>query len=236
MSKMFSADPEQPLALAKIVWKDPSGGTTHEFLLSEGATATIGRLDDNDICIKEQHVSRQHAVINYRDGVFMITDLGSANGTFVNDHRLTAAFPLASGDEIRLYVPRLLFSAAVTVEDHRNAEEHGTLIMATTKTGKGRLIITSGAQEGESIPLLLNTVTIGRATSNATWEICLQDPSVSRPHAKLELNDLLTWVIYDLGSANGTMVNNSPVNDKGRALHDGDVVTIGATVILFRAG
>jgi pSer/pThr/pTyr-binding forkhead associated (FHA) protein len=52
----------------------------------------------------------------------------------------------------------------------------------------------------------------------------------------LELNDLTTWVIYDLGSANGTLVNNSPLSEKGRELHDGDVVTIGSTVILFRAG
>jgi pSer/pThr/pTyr-binding forkhead associated (FHA) protein len=222
-------------ALAKIIWKHPQTGAIQEYVLTEGATATIGRQAGNDICIPEQHVSRQHAVINYRDGIFMITDLGSANGTFVNDRQLTEPFPLASGDEIRLYVPTMTFSAAVSEEDQRNAEEHGTLITATISTGKGKLIITTGPQEGSTIPLLLKKVTIGRATSKADWEIGLQDPSVSRPHARLELVDNV-WVVHDLGSANGTLVNNVPVMEKGRALRDGDILTLGATLILFRAG
>lgn len=226
---------ETPLALAKITWKHPQTDAVQEFVLTEGATATIGRQAGNDICIPEQHVSRQHAVINYRDGIFMISDLGSANGTFVNDIQLTEAFPLASGDDIRLYVPQLKFSAAVSDEDHRNAEEHGTLITATINTGKGKLIITNGPQEGSTIPLLLKKVTVGRATSKADWEIGLQDPSVSRPHARLELMDG-NWVAFDLGSANGTLVNNVQINEKGRPLRDGDILTFGATIVLFRAG
>ncbi|CAG1769835.1 partial Transcriptional regulatory protein EmbR, partial [uncultured bacterium] len=213
---------------------DPVNSSVSEFVLTEGATASIGRLETNDISIKEQHVSRQHAVINYRDGIFMITDLGSANGVFVNGERITEPFPLAHGDEIRLYVPALHFNAIVSEEEQRQASEHGTIITAITNTGKGKLIITNGAQEGNSIPLLLANITIGRATSKADWEICLQDPSVSRPHARLELVDQ-NWVIYDLGSANGTLVNGTPVSEKGRPLRDGDVLTIGSTVTLFRA-
>jgi len=226
---------DSPLSLAKVTWQHPQSGTIQEFVLTEGSTATIGRQAGNDICIPEQHVSRQHAVINYRDGIFMITDLGSANGTFVNDRQLTEAFPLASGDVIRLYVPVLNFSATVTDEDQRNAEERGTLITATISTGKGKLIITTGPQEGSTIPLLLNKVTLGRATSKSDWEVGLQDPSVSRPHARLEMIDN-NWVVFDLGSANGTLVNNTAVNEKGRPLRDGDILTFGATIVLFRAG
>jgi pSer/pThr/pTyr-binding forkhead associated (FHA) protein len=226
---------ESPLALAKVIWKHPQTDVVQEFVLTEGATAMIGRQAGNDICIPEQHVSRQHAVINYRDGIFMLNDLGSANGTFVNDVQLKEAFPLASGDEIRLYVPVLKFSAAVSEEDARVAEEHGTLITATINTGKGKLIITNGPQEGQTIPLLLNKVTIGRATSKADWEIGLQDPSVSRPHARLQQVEG-NWVIFDLGSANGTLVNQAPVNEKGRPLRDGDIMTLGSTIILFRTG
>jgi pSer/pThr/pTyr-binding forkhead associated (FHA) protein len=226
---------DTPLSLAKVTWQHPQTSVIQEFVLTEGSTATIGRQAGNDICIPEQHVSRQHAVINYRDGIFMITDLGSANGTFVNDRQLTESFPLASGDVIRLYVPVLDFSATVTDEDQRNAEERGTLITATISTGKGKLIITTGPQEGSTIPLLLNKVTVGRATSKADWEIGLQDPSVSRPHARLEMIDS-NWLLFDLGSANGTLVNNTAVNEKGRPLRDGDIITFGATIVLFRAG
>ncbi|MBZ0288516.1 MAG: FHA domain-containing protein [Anaerolineae bacterium] len=226
---------EQALGLAKIKWTDPKTGETKEYVLTEGATASIGRLETNDIMIPEQHVSRQHAVINYRDGIFMITDLGSANGTFVNDRQLDDAYPLASGDEIRLYVPVLTFSAVVTLEDERLAQESGTFITATTSTGKGKLIVTTGPQEGDVIPLLLDRVTVGRATSKAKWDIALQDPSVSRPHAHLErVNNI--WLISDLGSANGTMVNGESITEKGRMLRDGDLIAMGATLLLFRGG
>lgn len=224
-----------PLSLAKITWRHPQTDVVQEFVLTEGATATIGRQAGNDICIPEQHVSRQHAVITYREGIFMIDDLGSANGTFVNDQQLTESFPLASGDVIRLYVPVLYFSATVSEEDQRQAEEMGTLITATVSTGKGKLIITTGPQEGTTIPLLINMVTIGRATSKANWEVGLQDPSVSRPHARLQLVDS-TWVLHDLGSANGTLVNSTVVTEKGRPLRDGDILTLGSTILLFRAG
>lgn len=225
----------EPLHLAKISWADPATGIVQEHVLVEGATATIGRSSTNDICIPEQHVSRQHAVINYRDGIFMIHDLGSANGTFVNDEPIKDAYPLFSGDKIRLYVPVLEFSATVSEEDQRRAEEKGTLITASINTGHGQLLITTGPQEGHAIPLLLKEVTVGRATSNATWEIGLQDPSVSRPHARMRLVEG-AWVLYDLGSSNGTMINSSPVTEKGRALNDGDIITFGSTMVLYRAG
>src|SRR3954454_16771274 len=108
---------DETIMLARITWDDPQTGQTFELVLTEGATASIGRLESNDISIKEQHVSRQHAVINFRDGIFMITDLGRDNGTYVNDQKLSTPFPLASGVVIRLYVPVLQFSAAVTEQD-----------------------------------------------------------------------------------------------------------------------
>ncbi len=224
---------QHPISLAKITWTDLKTELTQEFVLTEGSTASIGRQESNDICIPEQHVSRQHAVINYRDGIFMITDLGSANGTFVNDRSLDGPFPLASGDEIRLYVPILRFSATVTEEDERHAQENGTLITPTNGTGKGKLVITTGPQEGHTIPLLLEHVTVGRATSKATWEVALQDPAVSRPHAQLEMIEN-RWMIRDMGSANGTLVNSLPVSEKGRHLNDGDLIAFGATLVLFR--
>lgn len=221
--------------LAKLTWTDPANGIVHDHVLAEGATATLGRSSSNDICIPEQHVSRQHAVINYRNGIFMITDLGSANGTFVNDQLVVDAYPLASGDHIRLYVPIVVFSAVVTAEEQKRAEESGTLITASVNTGHGSLLITTGPQEGHSIPLLLEEVTLGRATSNATWEIGVQDPSVSRPHARLK-REGESWFVYDLGSSNGTRVNNTPVTEQGRQLVDGDIVALGSTLILYRAG
>jgi pSer/pThr/pTyr-binding forkhead associated (FHA) protein len=225
-----------PLALAKLTWKHPETGDVQEYLLIEGATVTIGRSSTNDIYIPEQHVSRQHAVVNYRDGIFMLNDLNSANGTFVNDQQIADAFPLASGDEIRLYVPVLHFIAATSETDARPSPEVNVPapVNADKTGGSGRIIITNGPQEGETITLWQDEITIGRATTNHNWEIGLLDPSVSRPHAKLlRVED--RWMVQDLGSSNGTMVNNTPVTEKGRVLSDGDVVSFGGTIVLFRA-
>ncbi len=228
---------DQAELLAKVTWQDPESGATREYVLIEGATATIGRLDHNEICIPERHVSREHAVINFRDGIFMITDLGSANGTFVNDQRLEDSFPLASGDVIRLYVPVLHFSAVVSDEEIEQARITGTLIVPAAADGQAVLHVTSGQQEGATIPLLTPTVTIGRETRSANWDIALQDRSVSRPHCELVKQDDGTWTITDLDSANGTMVNSTTVEPgEPHSLQDGAVITLGETKILFRVG
>ncbi len=221
-------------ALAKIVWEDPKTKERREFVLQVGATATIGRSSTNDIHIPEQHVSRQHAVINYRDGIFMVNDSGSANGTFVNDQQITEPYPLMAGDDIRLYVPILKFAAA-DEQDVKMAEETGRFISVKLTDEKAVFIVANGPQEGQTIPLLLDELKVGRATVNATWEIALQDPTVSRPHAKLKHEDK-KWTLYDLGSSNGTSINNELIDANGRELMDGDMISFGASIVIFRVG
>lgn len=221
-------------AIAKLRWREPVSGEAREYILTEGATATIGRSSNNDIHIPEQHVSRQHSVIQYRDGIFVVSDLGSSNGTFVNDNRVDAPYPLFAGDVIRLFVPIVEF-LAVTDEDISHADETGNIIIPTKADGQASLIITTGPQEEQTIPLLLSTVTVGRATSVATWDVLIQDPSVSRPHARFDRIDG-AWQITDLGSSNGTKVNSIPVKEKPQPLRDGDRVELGYTVMLFRVG
>jgi pSer/pThr/pTyr-binding forkhead associated (FHA) protein len=221
------------IPLAKLQWEDPNNHQRREFLLTEGATATIGRSSNNDIQIAEQHVSRQHAVVSYRDGIFMINDLGSSNGTFVNDNQVTEPFPLFAGDEIKLFVPIIKFLA---VDISEPLPDNSTIIKATNPGGQGSLIVTNGPQEGQTIPLLLNRITIGRATTTATWEVLLQDPSVSRPHARLEKKEV-GWILTDLGSSNGTKLNSKTVEaNQSVNLRDGDTIELGGSVLLFRTG
>lgn len=219
-----------PAPLAKLTWQDPVTGEYRDLYLPEGGKASIGRLDTNDVVIREQHVSRQHAFIEYRDGVFFVIDNASANGVYVNDNRLTDAFPLVAGDVIRLFVPEIRFSAILPGEEEEASQQISTTHGAI---GHGRLIVNSGAQEGSAISLRWTSVRVGRATANAEWEVCIPDPSVSRPHARMDYVDD-NWVLYDLGSANGTMVNGTPINEKGRMLRDGDQITFGTTVMVFR--
>jgi len=61
----------------------------------------IGRRNSNDICLEDSNVSRVHVSIDYVDGDYYITDLGSTNGTFVNEIRVSKK-KLTEGDRIRL--------------------------------------------------------------------------------------------------------------------------------------
>lgn len=229
------------IPLAKLQWTDPVENISREFILVEGSTATIGRSSANDIQIAEQHVSRQHAVISYRDGIFMVNDLGSSNGTFVNDNKVEEPFPLFAGDVVRLYVPIINFLAIDDENDEDDVQPELTsfdsqVLMPTDPKGQGSLIVTNGPQEGQTIPLLLESVTVGRATNKATWEVLIQDPSVSRPHARLD-NTANGWTLTDLGSSNGTQINKNKVSkDETVSLKDGDIIELGSSILLFRTG
>ena len=61
----------------------------------------LGKAEDNDLVLGDPKVSRYHAQLEVRDGKLEVKDLGSTNGTFVNDVRITAAF-LEPGQVMRL--------------------------------------------------------------------------------------------------------------------------------------
>jgi DNA-binding SARP family transcriptional activator len=67
-----------------------------------GAATRIGRLPDNDIVLDDATVSRYHAMIVNTGNSFVITDLRSANGVHVADHRIRGSAALTDGDRIRV--------------------------------------------------------------------------------------------------------------------------------------
>jgi pSer/pThr/pTyr-binding forkhead associated (FHA) protein len=69
---------------------------------------SIGRSRDNDLHIGDERASRHHARVELQQGQFVITDLGSANGTLVNGRRVQRHV-LESGDEIVVGGSRLVF-------------------------------------------------------------------------------------------------------------------------------
>jgi hypothetical protein len=74
--------------------------TGQVFALTQ-APVTIGRLSDNTIVLADPQVSRHHATITWQAGAFVIQDLGSANGTYVNQRRITGPQALRDGDVIQ---------------------------------------------------------------------------------------------------------------------------------------
>ena len=217
---------------AKLVWLDPFTSAMRAFALKDGAQASIGRAASNDIQITEGHVSRAHAIVSCLGGGYRITDLDSANGTFVNGARIHGEARLAIGDDIHLFVTLMKL---VAVDAHLSDAEAAELV-ALVAGDRASLSVVGGPQRGHVFALLNEEPVIGRATPRANWEIALQDPTVSRPHAML-VRDERVWKLFDLGSVNGTAVNNRPVTGGvARALQDGDRIMFGATRMAFRLG
>jgi len=89
---------------------DPS--TEQKYPLEEGSI-TIGREAFNDIVIHDGEASRRHAQISFQEGRYILEDLGSTNGTYINGRRVSTPTPLHNGDVIEMgETSRIVFNLA----------------------------------------------------------------------------------------------------------------------------
>jgi pSer/pThr/pTyr-binding forkhead associated (FHA) protein len=88
-----------------IVKRGPNAGA--RFLLDAERT-TAGRRPDSDIFLDDVTVSRRHAEFLRREGRFVVRDVGSLNGTYVQRDRIEEAV-LRDGDEVQIGKYRLVF-------------------------------------------------------------------------------------------------------------------------------
>lgn len=84
--------------MAKLVAK--YADTVKEFDLSKNSFS-IGRSPENDLCLHDNLLSRRHTSIRFEDNSHVVHDLGSTNGTFVNEQRITRHV-LRHGDVVRI--------------------------------------------------------------------------------------------------------------------------------------
>src|SRR5947209_532813 len=90
-----------------------------------------------------------------------------------------------------------------------------------------RLLALAGPMADAIIPLQEAEVTIGRGTSN---QLCISDPILSRQHCIIS-SDNEQFMIRDLGSLHGTVVNGIPINQQ--LLQHGDQIGLGSSVFAF---
>src|SRR6201996_5067639 len=103
------------------------------FDVAIGNTAAIGRTRENTVCLSfSPQVSRQHAIIRCHNGwQYQLIDLGSRNGTYVNDQRVVMPVTLTDGARIRIADNVLLFSEHA---DESSGEHNAMTLVAGSLT------------------------------------------------------------------------------------------------------
>jgi pSer/pThr/pTyr-binding forkhead associated (FHA) protein len=91
---------EPPPGPSTLLIHPAGGGRPSTMKLT--ASITVGRGADCELRIDDTYASNQHARLFGRNGAWYVEDLGSTNGTFVNDQKLAAPAQVQPGDKIRI--------------------------------------------------------------------------------------------------------------------------------------
>ena len=106
-----------------------SGALTGQRLAVKTPIANVGRADYNDVVVPDPSVSTSHAKLQRREGVWVLVDLDSTNGTFVDGERVKGEAPLAPGAMVRLGDVQLVFEP--TDDAHGVVKGGGTQVLKT---------------------------------------------------------------------------------------------------------
>jgi pSer/pThr/pTyr-binding forkhead associated (FHA) protein/tRNA A-37 threonylcarbamoyl transferase component Bud32 len=189
--------------------------------IGRAASDGDGRLGDDPL------LSRRHARLSRTEmGQLAIEDLGSANGTFVNDERIDGVRTLELGDLVRMG------ETVLQVTDASGGLPQPTRLEAVPAAGVAaetddQLLVTDGMAKGRRLTVA-DELMVGRAMGeNGRLG---DDPNLSRRHARVARGPDGRLAIEDLGSANGTFVNGERVGER-RSLVTGDSISVGTTTL-----
>lgn len=248
--------------MAMIVVK--LGDTVVQQFQIDKEVVSIGRARDNDVIVENLSVSRNHARVRVQDGKFILTDLNSANGCFVNGVKVTKT-ELQDDDIISIGKHKLHFinraSQAASVPASAAAPPPSAAVVPPSQapTASKPMIApaapvltpsTPAPTGGATIPegqVAALVVTRGKQTDqifrvqNAETSIGRSNENDVRLHdwfvSKRHATILMEngrCLLRDLGSWRGTTVNGETI--KERALNEGDELIFGTTVLKFKIG
>ena len=202
---------------------------------------SIGRSNACDIVLNYTTVSRFHAVLAFRGGRWLLFDTNSKTGTMINDERIVGKGILEEGDVI------VFGNAVFKFYEHKPAEvleeeieEVSPLFSGDEKFYTGEIFIPNVGSNakysvqncitGEILNIdNMDNVLLGRSDEA---QIHISSPSVSRNHALLSRSGN-GWIIEDLDSLAGTLLNGEPVTEC-TPLKDGDIIEICGFTVKFK--
>jgi pSer/pThr/pTyr-binding forkhead associated (FHA) protein len=202
----------------------------------------IGRDESVEVVISTPAVSRRHARLMMEADGYIIEDLGSSNGTFVNDDRLIGRRALNSGDQIRLgQAITLNYSAPGAVEADKTAVRSAkpmpavpSHVMQTTvgdespmpfASGPRQLVVTIAGEHSKTYPLTRQTLTLGRTEDN---DIPVPSQIVSGRHARIEQVSGGGYKLVVLPEAKNPVLFEGRPLEGSRVLRHGDLLRIGS--------
>jgi pSer/pThr/pTyr-binding forkhead associated (FHA) protein len=222
---------------------------------------TIGRKEGNAIRLTERNVSREHARIYKKNGAtkkpaaagpsvpapagppgadsgFVLEDLTSYNGVFVNGLRVNHAQPLVNGDLVQIGDYRILMQdeAAegepidVVSNDVKQTVPGVKSPHAAQLSRPNRLVMLAGPSPGTEFALEDERLTIGRAAEAA---ISVNHNSVSRFHCEVHALGDGRFEVIDKDSSNGVRVNGTDL--RRGIIEPGDVIELGDVQFKFVA-
>ncbi|NIP38359.1 MAG: FHA domain-containing protein [Candidatus Dadabacteria bacterium] len=208
---------------------------------------TIGRDDTNDIVLNNPTISRQHAEISVSNGLVSIKDLGSSNGTYINNVKMDEV-TLDVGDEIIVGKYMIKVKSANSLDpaldlSFQSAEEGKSTDVETFRADtKARKEMLEKYQTGENItfPLLIfpnnkevkiteNNFFIGKGSQS---DLRIKGRFIKDVHAKIIKVGAASYKLISFGSLfSPVKVNGKKIKEK--ILRHGDVIEIGGEEIVF---
>jgi pSer/pThr/pTyr-binding forkhead associated (FHA) protein len=225
------------------------GQRAGEILPMSSSSLTIGR-SVGDLLLEDTEVSGKHCSVQMNAGELIVVDHASRNGTFLNGQRVERN-RLRSGDSLRIGAvnfrviewpsqteaadpmtlvktwckriseeERSQFSQQISELIQKEAElcANDVQIKLTIESRDGRVVT-------HVVPV--DELVLGRA---GPVPLLAEDEEASRKHAKLKVTSGGDVQVEDLGSANGTFVNEERLTGQ-KKLNQGDIVRLGRTNI-----
>src|SRR5208283_1859130 len=107
----------------------------------------VGRVQGNDLMLPKGNVSKHHARLLFRDGRFIVTDLKSTNGTYVNGRKISQATIVREGDKI--YVGDFVLRLETGRAEVQEAAAPGTPARGSARIPAARPAVASSSPPGE---------------------------------------------------------------------------------------
>ena len=187
------------------------------FVYGYPSEVVIGRDESAQVCLQKTVISKQHAqlIFDANSNLYVI-DLGSSNGTFLNDRKLEQGVPyqIRTTDKLRFAGEqgiKLVFNPdAYQIENSQKSSKDSTTDNLTN---------TNILDKFKS----KNIISIGRSDDN---DVVLNHTSISRRHATIEKKSQDEFIISDQNSTNGTYINGKRLNGSQK-ISKNDIIIIG---------